>query len=85
MSFQKQSLFEAVLTTFSPLLSTQDLFMHPIHLQLGESKNVQFNLTPIDLSVADSKGKRTIESGDFQVLLGNSSEDIRLKQRFHLD
>jgi beta-glucosidase len=51
-------------------------------LEPGEKKRVQFSLTGEHLSLLDRQLRRTVEPGRFEVMLGASSEDIRLKGSF---
>ncbi|WP_160717221.1 glycoside hydrolase family 3 N-terminal domain-containing protein [Chitinophaga solisilvae] len=53
-----------------------------ITLQPGEKKTVHFVLHPDDLSILDRNMNTTVEPGDFEVLIGTSSEDIKLRQGF---
>jgi beta-glucosidase len=53
-----------------------------VHLLPGEKKLVEFTLKPEDLSILDRNMKRTVEPGRFSVMLGSSSEDIRLNGSF---
>jgi beta-glucosidase len=55
-----------------------------IHLNPGEEKTVKFELTPDDLSLLDKNLNRIVEPGTFQVLIGSSSVDIRLKKDFEM-
>src|SRR5664280_67358 len=48
-----------------------------VHLKPGESRNVQFTLTPKDLSLIDEQGQRLLEPGHFQVTIGGSQPDYR--------
>jgi beta-glucosidase len=50
-----------------------------IHLNAGESKQVSFMITPQMLSLLDKDLKRVVEPGDFRIMIGASSRDIRLK------
>jgi beta-glucosidase len=45
----------------------------------GASATVSFDLGPEELSLFDAKLKRVVEPGDFEILVGSSSRDIRLK------
>lgn len=53
-----------------------------ITLQPGETKNVHFTLHPDDLSLLDRNMHRVVEPGDFEILMGSSSVDIRAKKTF---
>ena len=52
-----------------------------ISLEPGETKTVEFLLTPKDLSLLDKNMHRVVEPGDFMLMAGASSTDIRLKAR----
>jgi beta-glucosidase len=52
-----------------------------IHLDAGESKEISFLITPEMLSMLDKDLKRIVEPGDFEIMIGASSRDIRLKQK----
>ena len=51
-----------------------------ISLQPGETKQVTFRITPEDLQLLDSHMQWTVEPGEFEFLVGASSQDIRLRQ-----
>lgn len=53
-----------------------------ISLGPGESKTVRFLLTTRDLEILDARLKWTVEPGEFRVMVGRSSEDIRLRGSF---
>lgn len=55
-----------------------------INLKPGASKEISFILTTRDLSLLDQEMKRVVEPGWFSVMVGSSSEDIRLNGRFEL-
>ena len=58
---------------------------HKLELAPGESRQVQFVLSERDFSFYSPRHGRWIaESGDFQLLVGASSRDIRLRQRVTL-
>jgi beta-glucosidase len=51
-----------------------------VHLSPGEAKQVTFLISPEMLSIYGLSMKKSMEPGDFQLLLGASSKDLRLKQ-----
>jgi beta-glucosidase len=50
-----------------------------LSLAPGESREVMFELGPEELSMLDAKLERVVEPGDFKVMIGRSSRDIRLR------
>ncbi|MBK8056282.1 MAG: glycoside hydrolase family 3 C-terminal domain-containing protein [Saprospiraceae bacterium] len=50
-----------------------------IHLKPGESKTVSFEITPEALQMYDINMKKVVEPGDFRIMIGASSKDIRLR------
>lgn len=55
-----------------------------IHLEPGESTGITFSLTPQDLGIWDKDMKFTVEPGTFEVMVGASSQDIRLYGKFEI-
>jgi len=53
-----------------------------VSLKPGEQKSLHFTLHPEDLSILDKNMNWTVEPGKFQVWIGSSSMDIRLKKEF---
>jgi beta-glucosidase len=53
-----------------------------VDLQPGEKATVTLTLTPRDLALYDRQMKRVVEPGDFEVLVGASAADIRLRGAF---
>jgi len=53
-------------------------------LKPGETKTISFTLTPADLSLWDRNMKFVVEPGMFRVMIGASSEDIKLKGEFEI-
>ncbi|MFH0991174.1 MAG: glycoside hydrolase family 3 C-terminal domain-containing protein [bacterium] len=49
-----------------------------IHLHPGESMEIVFDLTPEMLSMLDEQLHKVVEPGEFRVMIGASSKDIRL-------
>lgn len=50
-----------------------------VHLQAGEKKQVRFQLLPEHLEMFDVNLEKKIEAGDFRIMIGASSRDLRLK------
>ena len=55
-----------------------------VELQPGEEKEVTFALQPSQMAFLDEDMRWKIEKGEFEVQIGSSSEDIRLKDSFHV-
>ena len=53
-----------------------------VSLKPGERKTIHFTLHPEDLSLLDKNMNWTVEPGKFEVRIGSSSTDIRLKKEF---
>lgn len=51
-----------------------------IHLKAGESQRVDFTLTPDLLSFRDANGQRVLEPGQFDIMIGPSSDSQVLKR-----
>ena len=52
-----------------------------ITLEPGETRQVTLSLEYDDLAIVDANMKWTVEPGTYQILIGSSSNDIRLKGR----
>jgi beta-glucosidase len=50
-----------------------------IHLKKGEEQNLTFFVTKEDLSIVNHRMERVVEPGRFAIMLGASSDDIRLQ------
>lgn len=50
-----------------------------ITLKAGETKKVTFNIGYDELSMLDKDLKRLVEAGDFRIMIGASSKDIKLR------
>ena len=68
------------ITTYEKLLKG----FERIGLEPGETKRVKMILTPKDLSLLDAAMQRVVEPGEFDVLVGASSTDIRLSGRIRV-
>jgi beta-glucosidase len=55
-----------------------------VSLQPGETKSISFTLKPADLSLWNREMKFVVEPGMFRVMIGSSSEDIRLQGEFEI-
>jgi len=55
-----------------------------VALQPGEKKTVKFTLGPDDLALYDQSMVRRVEPGMFNVMVGSSSEQIRLRGSFEV-
>ncbi len=55
-----------------------------IHLKPGETQTVSFTLSDRDLALWDRSMHFVVEPGMFRVMVGSSSEDIRLKGEFEI-
>ena len=55
-----------------------------VELKKGESKTVTFNLGKRELSMYNAALEEVVEPGDFKVMVGASSDDIRLEGMFTL-
>jgi beta-glucosidase len=53
-------------------------------LAAGETKTVRFKLTPEQLSFLNRNLEPVVEPGTFEIMIGSSSEDIRLKGEFEV-
>ena len=51
-----------------------------IHLAAGASKTIKLTLNPEDFEMLNEKMETVIEPGDFTIMIGSSSRDIRLKK-----
>ena len=51
-----------------------------VHLEPGETKEVSFQLLPRDFQLLNKDNHWVVEPGMFQIMIGASSEDIRLKK-----
>lgn len=55
-----------------------------IHLKPGEKKTVTFVINPEELKILDKDYKWVVEPGEFKVMIGASSEDIRQDGAFKI-
>lgn len=55
-----------------------------VSLQPNEQKEISFILTPEDLSLWNVDMKRAVESGEFKIMVGAASDDIKLETSFRV-
>jgi len=60
-----------------PVIQLKDF--QRIHFNAGESKEIHFLITPEMLSILDKDLPKVVEHGNFEIMIGASSRDIRLK------
>ena len=53
-----------------------------IILQPGESRRITFNISKDMLLFYNDNLEQVVQPGDFQVMIGSSSDDIRLRRTF---
>lgn len=77
---------EVVQLYFSDVVSSVSVYesqlrgFERIHLESGEEKEIQFKLTKDHFSLLNGNMKRVTEPGEFKILVGSSSKDIRLSK-----
>ncbi|MCS7138761.1 MAG: glycoside hydrolase family 3 C-terminal domain-containing protein, partial [Crenarchaeota archaeon] len=55
-----------------------------VRLKPGESRRIVFSLTADDLALLDVNMRRIVEPGEFKIMVGASSEDIRLQSSLNV-
>ena len=65
-----------------PIIELKDF--QKIQLNAGETKNIQFIIDKEKLSFYNAALQWITEPGDFEVMMGSSSSDIRLRTSFEL-
>ena len=55
-----------------------------IFLEPGENKTVEFTLNHENLAIYDRNMNLVVEPGVFEVMIGSSSEDIRVRGEFNI-
>ncbi|GHU97364.1 beta-glucosidase [Spirochaetia bacterium] len=56
-----------------------------LFLRAGESRQVRFTIRPSQFAFLDAEMHWIVEAGNMEILVGASSEDIRLTGMFHID
>lgn len=70
-------------STVTPIIQLKDF--KRIHLEKGEEKEINFELTANDLKLMNTEMKWVVEKGNFKLMIGSSSDDIKLSEEFELD
>lgn len=70
-------LHDEVASTSQPLKQLKHF--ERVMIKKGETHHFTFTLTPEDLSIINRNMKRVVEKGDFKVMVGSSSDDIKLQ------
>ncbi|MFB9078621.1 glycoside hydrolase family 3 N-terminal domain-containing protein [Flavobacterium procerum] len=65
-----------------PVLELRDF--QKVKLNVGESKTIEFTIDKEKLSFYNNKLEWTTEPGDFELMIGSSSADIKLRSDFEL-
>jgi beta-glucosidase len=55
-----------------------------VHLESGKTKTISFTIEPDDLALYNRQMERVVEPGEFEVMIGASSEDITLRGSFEV-
>jgi beta-glucosidase len=75
-----QDVLSSVITYEEVLRGFQRVTLAP-----GEKRTIVFTLGPEDLQLLDQQMRWVVEPGTFEVRIGSSSVDIRLKDRFDIE
>jgi beta-glucosidase len=70
----------STVTTYEKVLRGFDR----VNLNPGETKEVLFTIVPDDLKLYNRQMKYVLEPGDFKVMIGTSSNDIKLNGKFEI-
>jgi len=73
---------DVISSVVTPIIELKGL--EKISLEPGEQKTISFQLTPYDLSMLNMSMERVVEPGNFEVMIGRSCKDIRLKGSFEV-
>ena len=82
---------EIVQLYFSDLVSSVTVYekqlrgFERVTLKSGETKTVKFILNPEDFALYDSNMRFVLEQGDFEIMVGSSSEDIKLRDKITIE
>lgn len=72
-----------VSTVVTPIIQLKDF--QRVHLKIGEEKEIKFTLTANDLKLMNAQMKWVTEKGKFKIIIGSSSDDVKLDSSLILD
>jgi beta-glucosidase len=75
-------LYEEVANVTRPLKALKGF--KAVDLKPGDWKNVTFPIFFDDLALWSTKNQKTLQPGMFDIMVGSSSDDIRLKGKFKI-
>jgi beta-glucosidase len=55
-----------------------------VTLRPAEKKNIKFTIEPEDMKIVDRNMNWVVEPGEYRIMIGSSSEDIRLMDKFEI-
>ena len=71
--------YASVVSPVKALKDFRKVFLNP-----GETKKIRFNINKEKLSYFNTQLNWIANPGEFDLMIGSSSEDIRLKNKFEL-
>ena len=74
---------DVISSVFTPPIQLKDF--ERIHIRKGETKEVTFVLDDSQLTLFNKDMKEVVEPGEFSVMIGAASNDIRLRGRFIIE
>jgi hypothetical protein len=72
------------LTPFTPFTDPIHCGFERVHIAVGETKKLHFKFSASALELINRLGRRVVEPGAFKVMVGASSEDLRLTGTFEV-
>ncbi|HEY9543561.1 glycoside hydrolase family 3 N-terminal domain-containing protein [Prevotella sp.] len=76
-------LHDELASTTQPLMQLKHF--KRVMIKRGETQRISFTLTADDLSIVDQQLKRVVEPGDFTLMIGSASDNIKLKTTITVD